>query len=79
MNCLHSNWTTHDCHHHEDAGVACTSECLCVYVLYVYVCSTIFFLLLLARLYLIVKQWAGVLNGMKANAFISGKAQVPIF
>ena len=32
VNCLHSNWTVHDCHHNEDAGVACTSEsvCLCV-------------------------------------------------
>ena len=34
VNCLHSNWTAHDCHHHEDAGVACTSE-------YVYVVCNI--------------------------------------
>ena len=36
VNCLHSNWTVHDCHHNEDAGVACTSEsvrlcvCMCI-------------------------------------------------
>ena len=30
VNCLHSNWTVHDCHHSDDAGVACTSECMCM-------------------------------------------------
>ena len=49
VNCLHSNWTVHDCHHNEDAGVACTSKsvrlcvCMCMLVcLSVEVCMSVY-------------------------------------
>jgi len=41
VNCLHSNWTVHNCHHHEDAGVACTSKCVYVVCVCVHACTLV--------------------------------------